>query len=132
MTFRSSILIVEDQTVIGMALSSAVEFARGDVVGPAASVESALNLLDTHAVSGAILDVNLADGIVTPLVECLQKRNIPIILQTGAGLPSALKALFSDLVVKMKPIFSQPLVNELFELIAKNRASEAKLSPSTH
>ena len=115
-----------------MALSSAVEFAGGDVVGPAASVESALNLLDTHAVSGAILDVNLTDGIVTPLVEFLRKRNIPIIIQTGAGLPNALKALFPDLVVKMKPIFSQPLVNELFEIIAKNRASEAKLSPSTH
>lgn len=124
MQSRSSILIVEDQAIIGMALRSAVEHAGGDVIGPVASVKLALNLIETRPVSGAILDVVLSDGLVSPLVKCLQQRHIPMIIQTGVGYPAELLALFPDLIVKAKPTFSQPLVRELFALIEKKRRSK--------
>lgn len=125
---HSPILIVEDEAIIGMALSAAVQQAGGEVVGPASTVKAALNLLQTRPISGAILDVNLSDGVVTPLVERLRERGIPLIIQTAYRYPAELAALFPDLIVKMKPNFSQPLVGELFALIANSRSSEPPLS----
>jgi DNA-binding NtrC family response regulator len=125
--YHSPILIVEDEAIIGMALSHAVQQAGGEVVGPASTVKAALNFLQTRPISGAILDVNLADGVVTPLVERLRERGIPLIIQTAYRYPAELAALFPDLIVKMKPNFSQPLVGELFDLIANCRSSEPPL-----
>ena len=127
MSSRTAILIVEDEAIIGMALSTAVRFGGGEVVGPAASVKAALTLLDTHSVAGAILDVQLADGLVSPLVKYLTNRNIPLIIQTGGNIPDELAAEFPDVIVRMKPNFSQSLVGELLGLIRDGRPSTTSL-----
>jgi DNA-binding response OmpR family regulator len=86
---RASILVAEDEPFIALDLALAIEDAGGEVVGPAASVKDALSLLDAHSVVAAILDVNLIDGDISPVVECLMERGVPLILQTGVGIPSA-------------------------------------------
>jgi DNA-binding NtrC family response regulator len=116
---KSAILVVEDQSIIGMALAMAIRDAGGVVVGPAPSVKSALLLLETQTVAAAILDLNLTDGIVTPVLECLIQRNVPLIIQTGAGLPAELAARFPDLIVWIKPVNADDLVSELATLIKK-------------
>lgn len=114
---HAAILIADDEPIIGMALSWAVKDAGGEVVGPAASVKSALTLLDSHSVAGAILDVNLTDGLVSPVVEYLMERKVPIIIQTGVGIPAELAHRFPDLVVRIKPNASDDLVEELMVMI---------------
>jgi hypothetical protein len=43
---RCNVLIVEDQCIIALDLQAAVEHANARVVGPAATVRKALDLLD--------------------------------------------------------------------------------------
>jgi DNA-binding response OmpR family regulator len=113
---RSAILVCDDEPVIALALAFAVSAVDGAVVGPTASVKAALILLKTQKVIAAILDVNLTDGIVSPVVEHLVKRGVPLIVQTGVGIPAELAARFSSLIVRLKPADPSALVAELSAL----------------
>ena len=117
------ILIADDQPLIALDLAFAVEDAGGLVAGPTASVKESLELINAHPVAGAILDVNLVDGDISPVAEHLIGLGVPIILQTGIGLPNELAARFPDLVVHIKPCLSANLVLELEAMIADRQAS---------
>lgn len=123
---RCSVLVVEDEPIIAMALAFAIREAGGEVVGPAASVKTALTLLETHTVAGAIMDVNLTDGTVLPVVEYLMQRQVPLIVQSGIGIPTALANLYPDLIVRIKPVVADVLVEELAALIVDAQRSEIR------
>jgi len=112
------ILIAEDEPFIALDVALAVEDAGGEVAGPAASVREALALIDTLPIVAAILDVNLADGDITPVAERLIAAGIPIIIQSGIGLPPNLAARFPDLPFSMKPCAAATMVVRLEALIA--------------
>lgn len=114
---RLPILIVEDEPYIALDLAFAIEDAGGRPVGPVACVREALALLETSEVAAAILDVNLPDGDISPVVERLSALGCPIILQTGIGLPPALAGRFPNLVVHIKPCRPERLVGELEEML---------------
>ncbi len=118
----SAILVVEDEPIIALALAVAIRAADGEVVGPAASVKAALLLLETQSVAGAILDVNLTDGVASPVVEKLLQRGVPLVLQSGIGIPATLAVRFPELVVHIKPTVADVLVAELAAMIVAHQA----------
>ncbi|WP_447761550.1 response regulator [Sphingopyxis panaciterrae] len=99
-----SILIVEDEPFIVIELVDAVRSSGGRVVGPASTVAEALVLLDTSVVDAAILDVQLPDRDITPVALRLIEMRKPIVIQTGTGLPPALRGIGVELPVVMKPV----------------------------
>ncbi|MDQ2860523.1 MAG: response regulator [Pseudomonadota bacterium] len=115
------ILVAEDEPFIALDLALAVEDAGGRVVGPAASVKEALTLLESMPVAGAILDVTLADKEVTPVAKFLIAHCVPLVVQTGVGLPPGMAARFPDLIVRIKPCGSTELVEQLAALIGDQR-----------
>lgn len=118
----SLVLVAEDQIFIAMDLALAVEDAGGEVAGPVASVENALALIEKRPITAAILDFNLTDGDITPVVMLLLDANIPIIIQSGVGIPPELAIRFPNLVVYIKPYDSADLVSKLAVLIAAKRS----------
>ena len=116
---QACVLIAEDEPFIALDLALAIEDAGGRVLGPAASVKEALALLETTDVAGAILDVTLADEDVTSIAERLIERGVPLIVQTGVGLPAAMTARFPHLPVRIKPCDSARLVDDLVALIGE-------------
>lgn len=114
---QQAIFIAEDEPFIALDLAYAVEDADGRVVGPAASVEEALELLEISPVAGAILDVNLIDRDITPVVALLTERGVPMILQSGIGLPPELSARFPHLTVRIKPCIPARLIEELARML---------------
>lgn len=114
---QASILVAEDETFIALELEYAITDAGGQVVGPAASVRDALALLANTEISGAILDVNLIDGDCCAIVEALTARNIPMVLQSGLGLPAFMSAKFPGLVAHAKPCRASALVAQVAALI---------------
>ncbi|HEV2363141.1 MAG TPA: hypothetical protein VGS12_02975 [Caulobacteraceae bacterium] len=113
------ILVAEDQTYIALDLALAIEDAGGEVVGPAASVAEALDLLATVNIAAAILDVDLVDGDCSAVVEALANRRIPTIVQTGVAVAPALPALFPDLIIHIKPYVASKLVAQLETMIGR-------------
>jgi DNA-binding NtrC family response regulator len=80
-----SVLILEDEPVIGFALEDMVETMGGRVCGTAFRVAEALDLLDRHACEAAILDVNIAGERSYSVADALAARGIPFIFATGYG-----------------------------------------------
>lgn len=77
------VLIVEDHYLIATELARFVRAHGGDVVGPTASRQAALALLDEQPVDIAMLDINLAGQPVYPLADALEKLQIPFMFVTG-------------------------------------------------
>lgn len=110
---RARVLVAEDEPIIALDVASAVEEAGGCVVGPAASVRQALWLVANDGICAAILDVDLLDGDIGPVIEELTRRSIPVIIHSGAGLPTALLARFRNLEVHQKPTPAEILVSRV-------------------
>ena len=79
------VLVVEDDLLISMELTSALTAAGADVIGPSHTVADALALVDREDISVAILDVRLGDDTVAPVARGLSRRNIPFVFYTGQG-----------------------------------------------
>jgi two-component system, response regulator PdtaR len=82
-----TILIVEDEFLIAMDLQLLLEESGWQVFGPAGSVRDALRLIEVELPSVALLDVNLAGELVTPLAEALKRRGVPFALASAHERP---------------------------------------------
>lgn len=119
---RAFVLVVEDEPYIALDVAFAIEDADGQVAGPAASAAEALALISGGPVDAAILDVNLGDEDISPVVAKLTELGIPMILQTGIGLPPHLATRFSGLTVHVKPCDPNRLVAQIAEMLDDVRA----------
>ena len=68
-----------------MLLEMALQDEGCVVVGPAARVAAAMELVRNEALDGAFLDVNLAGEPVFPVAEALESRGVPFLLLSGYG-----------------------------------------------
>lgn len=113
------VLVAEDQALIALELAFAIEDAGGEVAGPVASVKAALALIKVRPVSAAIVDFNLVDGDVVPVLAALSDARIPVIMQSGVGPPPHLMVRFPELIVFIKPSDTGELIHELCRLIGR-------------
>ena len=115
---QCAVLIVEDNFLIAISLAEAVQDAGGTVVGPASTTTEALALLDQQEVRAAILDVDLADRDVEPVLSRCVAAGIAIVIHTGKQLPDHLAARFPDIVVLTKPRIPDDVVAALKAVLA--------------
>ena len=98
------ILVVEDEIFVALDVAATVEDANGTVIGPVGTVRQAIDLINKHDVDAAILDVNLIDGDVEPVLDRLKSRNVFVVIHTGGGLPARLADRYPEMPVFQKPI----------------------------
>lgn len=110
------ILVVEDNPVIAYDIADSLEEAKAVAI-VRGRVLDALTTIEEETIDGAVLDVNLPDGVVTPVAERLFARGVPVIFCTGVGLPFALKQRFPNAIVYMKPVMMSQLVGRLAQLL---------------
>ena len=77
-----SILVVEDEPLIGMDIKTALEQAGAHVTATT-TVRHALILVEHDGLAAAIMDHALADGDSTELCRRLKARGIPYVSYTG-------------------------------------------------
>lgn len=108
------ILIVEDEALLAMELEFALVDEGAEVVGPALTLEAALDLIESGlAIDCALLDVDLGGKDVYPAAQLLVKRNIPITFHTGHGSPRELAQLFPGSQTVLKPSRTAALIDRL-------------------
>ena len=81
----AKVLVVEDEFMVALELEQALCDLGYAVLGPAASAEDALRLLERERPDAATLDVRLRDGRVTPVAERLRAAGVPFVLVTSCG-----------------------------------------------
>lgn len=126
----SRVLVVEDEALIAEEIRLLLVEAEGVPIGPVSSLSEARRLVKegTH-LDAALLDVNLADGQITPVLESLTARGVPTLVYTGGSLPEGVRERHPDLVALSKPVAPARLIGELRRLMGKLGASTAPSAP---
>jgi len=101
---KKRILVVEDEYMLAMEMSSELSDAGAVVIGPTSTIEQAIALIQSDsAIDGAILDVNLGGELVYPVARLLAQRGTPFVFVTGYE-TSALPQQFAAAPCVMKPV----------------------------
>lgn len=78
------ILVIEDEHIVAEALSRCLRTSGAEIVGPAATVEQALTLLETSdRIDGALLDIDLRGIRAFAVADDLIARGVPFVFATG-------------------------------------------------
>ena len=119
------ILVVEDEYMIAEEIAVLLREAGADMIGPAPRVDEAVRLIAAgDRIDGAVLDVNLFNEPVWPVVDMLLPRAVPLLLATGYDV-SAIPSAYSHIPRREKPLTGQDLVRALAEVLAPAHRGEA-------
>jgi two-component sensor histidine kinase len=103
------ILLVEDEPLVAMDIESQLEALGCEIVGPAGTLERAMQLIAAGGFDAALLDANLAGRPVHELAEALTRKGIPFSFATGYG-REALPLGFREAALLSKPFGPNQLV----------------------
>lgn len=112
------ILVVEDVMLLAEALCDELLEGGFEPVGPAASVDVALRLIETSRIDTAILDIRLLHEMSFPVAYALRERGVPFMFLTAyqrRNLPVDL----SDSPLIEKPFHPPMLLETVHRLLRK-------------
>ncbi len=121
---RISVLIVEDDPLLAMAIGLCVEEAGYEIAGKARSVDAALSLLAREKVDAALLDINLTGELVFPVANALAERGVPFVFVT-AHASTLIPDRHRDRPVVLKPYFDAALRAALASVLPQAAAPRA-------
>jgi CheY-like chemotaxis protein len=98
------VLVVEDESLIGMLVEDLLDQLQCRMVGLVSSVDKALDMAAHADIDVALLDVDIGGEPVYPVAAALQARGVPFVFMSGDG---GLEAQWR----------SRPSVQKPFELV---------------
>ena len=119
-----TVLVVEDDFIIALELTSVLSDAGAIVVGPSNTVEAALQCAEDERLSAAVLDIRLGDQTVAPVARLLAEHHVPFLFYTGQSKTDPLSIEWPDCRVLSKPAAPNSIVTAVMSLV--NRAKAAR------
>ena len=116
------VLVVEDEAAISLMLEDMLLDFGCEVIGPAARLAAALDVVGRETIDLAILDVNVAGEPIYPVAEALAQQGVPFVFSTGYG-SAGIKDVYRDRPVLQKPFAQHDLKQKL--LLARRNAAAA-------
>jgi PAS domain S-box-containing protein len=80
---RLRVLVVEDEAIVAFEIEQNLQDAGFEVVGPAARVAEALELLKEFGCDAAVLDINLGTETSEPIARLLSDKGTPFVTVSG-------------------------------------------------
>jgi CheY-like chemotaxis protein len=113
------LLLVDDDPILAILVADWLSECGCEVVGPARTVQAALELVETEgdALDGALLDVALESGESYPIADALALNGVPFAFVTGHGL-GGLAPGYRDMLVLTKPFQFEDLQRVIDRLTA--------------
>jgi DNA-binding response OmpR family regulator len=105
-----TILVVEDDFLVGHDLRSFLEDAGAAVVGPVGTVAEACSAARDRALDGAVLDVRLWTETAAPVAVALTTRDVPFIV-VSAYSPDDIPPAMRGATYLAKPVRRLELVD---------------------
>lgn len=119
---KPRVLIVEDESIVGMHLTAIVEDMGCEAVGPASLTITALPIVLHDQLDAAVLDVLLIDRSVAPVADALARKSVPFAFVT-ACLPDSLPVAHRERPYVHKPFLDQEIRDVLAALLARTARS---------
>ncbi|MFE1597330.1 histidine kinase [Methylobacterium sp. ID0610] len=117
------VLLIEDDVLVGMDLSEALEEAGYRVIGPLTRISDVRSALEEARPAAAVVDVRLKDGSCAVLASELRERRIPYLVHTGCQRGDPLAAAFLDVPWLAKPAAVRDVLAVLHDLARGSRVS---------
>ena len=116
------ILLVEDEHMVAKSLARLLDLWGAKIVGPAATVASALALLrSTEKIDYGLLDVTLREGTVFQVADALIARGVPFAFTTGSSM-SIIPESYRHAAVLQKPYDPIDIVKALQPIAGARRS----------
>jgi CheY-like chemotaxis protein len=113
-----TVLVVEDDFIVGYDMQTLLEEQGARVLGPAASLLEAQALLATECPTVAVLDVNLGGEYVFPLVARLREKDVPFVFATAYADDDRLFPAEARTAPRLaKPVLPNVLVGQLLRIV---------------
>jgi DNA-binding NtrC family response regulator len=116
-----TILVLDDEALIGMELEALLQDAGYRVAGPAIDVEEGLALIEAETIDGAVLDLNLNGERSDPVADRLAELDIPFTYLTGHA-DAVIDERHRHAPIISKPFDDRRLLRTLAEMSAPKRA----------
>jgi len=118
------ILVVEDEPLVALELTTILEEAGAAVLGPAATPEEVLDCLEQAEVDGALLDGNLRGRAVDDVAAMLAQRKVPFAFVSGYAKDNLPRA-FAEVPLLGKPFTGEQLLRTTAGLFAASPVAES-------
>jgi DNA-binding response OmpR family regulator len=112
----SRVLVLEDDFLQGEHVCDLLLGEGLEPLGPVATAEAAIELLDTTTVDAAILDIRLKNGLCFRVARALAQKQIPFLFLTGS-VQEVVPTEFLAIPLILKPFDAQRLFQLLGELL---------------
>ncbi len=107
------VLVVEDEFLVSLTTIDFLEGIGCEVVGPAASLVSAIQLAQAESLDAAVLDINIAGDMVWPVAEELRRRSVPFLFLSAYPELKVMPADFAAVPCLGKPLEQNHLLRHL-------------------
>ena len=111
------LLLVEDSLIIALDAEDIVSRLGADTVSTAATVEAALDSIDAHQPSVAMLDINLGDRTSFAIADRLMDLGVPFLFATGYGEQAQLPMEHRGRPVVQKPYTLENVARAMDDLL---------------
>jgi CheY-like chemotaxis protein len=114
-----TVLVVEDDFIVAYDMQSLLEEQGARVLGPAATLAEARELVAAETPTIAVLDVNLNGEFVFPLADDLRARKVPFLFATAYADDDRLFPESDRSAPRLpKPVLPNVLIGQLRRLLA--------------
>ena len=111
-------LVIEEEALIAMNVEFWLQDAGAAVVKITNSIASAQRALDEGIqFDAAVVDLHVADGNASPLIQVLSERGMPIVITTGDEVDRGQTGLSKVVAILQKPHDYSDLVNVITRLL---------------
>ena len=114
---RKTILIVEDDPFIALDLQDIFEAAGFQVLGPVATVSTAMAFVRNAKIDVAMLDFNLGRETSLPLAEALDDEDVPFAFLSGQIDKVIEQGLTKSRTIIPKPFDAHNLMGHVHRLL---------------
>ncbi len=111
--FGRRVLVVEDDFLVSLGTTDLLEIIGCEVVGPVASLATAVQLAQSESLDAAVLDVDISGEAIWPVAAELQHRGVPFVFLSALTPLMTFPALFAAAPRLDKPLEPNRLVRHL-------------------
>lgn len=112
-------LVVEDELLVAMELDSVLRAEGCTVLGPAATVDRAVVLIEEAQPQAALLDLNLRGQSALPVAAVLNARGVPFLVVSGYSENQSRAPELSQAPRLAKPVNHRQLLHALRRVLSR-------------
>ena len=111
------VLLVEDSLIIALDAEDIAQRLGADTVSTAATVDAALDIIDQHRPSVAMLDINLGDRNSFAIADRLNELGVPFLFATGYGEQAKIPMEHRGRTIVQKPYTLENVARAMDEMV---------------